>query len=140
MKASWQEDYFKALIGLRLLLPVNPKTGTQNAKVPIGHWSGSTFAAKSGERLIRYVALLHLRTQTPRSGRERLVSLTAPSGLSQVKPCVRICTASIDCSVSAATGVAVACCARTDGLKTTAAAARSIDPASLYMIVLLLAV
>jgi len=29
MKASWQEDYFKALIRLRLLLPVNPKTGTQ---------------------------------------------------------------------------------------------------------------
>jgi hypothetical protein len=31
MKASWQEDYFKALIRLRLLLLVNPKTGTQNA-------------------------------------------------------------------------------------------------------------
>jgi hypothetical protein len=31
MKAPWQEDYFKALIRLRLLLPVNPKTGTQNA-------------------------------------------------------------------------------------------------------------
>jgi hypothetical protein len=29
MKASWEEDYFKALIRLRLLLPVNPKTGTQ---------------------------------------------------------------------------------------------------------------
>src|SRR6266851_1710687 len=29
MKASWQEDYFKALIRLCLLLPVNPKTGTQ---------------------------------------------------------------------------------------------------------------
>jgi hypothetical protein len=31
MRASWQEDYFKALIRLRLLLPVNPKTGAQNA-------------------------------------------------------------------------------------------------------------
>ena len=29
MKASWKEDYFKALIRLRLLLPVNPKAGTQ---------------------------------------------------------------------------------------------------------------
>jgi hypothetical protein len=29
MKASWQEDYLKALIRLRLLLPVNPKTGAQ---------------------------------------------------------------------------------------------------------------
>src|SRR5258707_14816972 len=29
MKASWQEGYFKALIRLRLLLSVNPKTGTQ---------------------------------------------------------------------------------------------------------------
>src|SRR5258707_15553941 len=29
MKASWQEDYFKALIRLRLLLPVNPKAGAQ---------------------------------------------------------------------------------------------------------------
>jgi hypothetical protein len=31
MRASWQEDYFKALIRLRLLLPVNPKTDAQNA-------------------------------------------------------------------------------------------------------------
>ena len=31
MRASWQADYFKALIRLRLLLPVNPKTGAQNA-------------------------------------------------------------------------------------------------------------
>jgi len=31
MNASRQEDYFKALIRLRLLLPVNPKIGTQNA-------------------------------------------------------------------------------------------------------------
>jgi hypothetical protein len=31
MKASRQEDYFRALIRLRLLLPVNPKTGPQNA-------------------------------------------------------------------------------------------------------------
>jgi len=30
MKASWQEDYSRALIRLRLLLPVNPKTVTQN--------------------------------------------------------------------------------------------------------------
>jgi hypothetical protein len=112
----------------------------ENQKVPIGHRSGSTFAAMSGERVIRYIALLHLRTQTPRSGRERLASLAARSALSQVKPCARICTASIDCSVSAATGVAVVCCARTNGLKTTAAAARSIDPSSLYTTVLLLAV
>ena len=28
MKASWQEDYFKTLIRLHLLLPVNSKTGT----------------------------------------------------------------------------------------------------------------
>jgi hypothetical protein len=32
MKASWQEDYFKALIRLRFLLPVNPKTGTQKMR------------------------------------------------------------------------------------------------------------
>jgi hypothetical protein len=31
MKASWQEDYFEALIRLRLLLPVNPKTAPKNA-------------------------------------------------------------------------------------------------------------
>jgi hypothetical protein len=31
MKASWQEDYFKALIRLRLLLPVNPKQAPKNA-------------------------------------------------------------------------------------------------------------
>src|ERR1035437_10032930 len=65
-------------------------------KVVIAHSSGSTFAAISGARVIRYFALLHLRTQTPRSGRERLVSFEAPSGLSQVKPCMRICAASID--------------------------------------------
>ena len=29
MKASWQKDYFKQLIRLRLLLPVNPKTSTR---------------------------------------------------------------------------------------------------------------
>jgi len=31
MKASWQEDYFKVLIRLRLLLPVNPKQAAKNA-------------------------------------------------------------------------------------------------------------
>src|SRR5258708_7130515 len=31
MNASWQEDYFKALIRLRLLLPVNPKQAPKNA-------------------------------------------------------------------------------------------------------------
>jgi hypothetical protein len=31
MKASWQEDYFKALIRLGLLLPVNPKQAPKNA-------------------------------------------------------------------------------------------------------------
>ena len=31
MRASWQEDYFKALIRLRLLLPVNPKQAPKNA-------------------------------------------------------------------------------------------------------------
>jgi hypothetical protein len=31
MKASWQEDYFKALIRLRLLLPVNQKQAPKNA-------------------------------------------------------------------------------------------------------------
>jgi len=87
----------------------------------------------SGERLIRYIALLHLSTQTPRSGRERLASLAARSGLSQVKPSARIVTASIDCSVSVATGAPVACCARTAGLKTTAAAASNIDPSSLFI-------
>ena len=108
-------------------------------KVVITQSSGSTFAAISGARVIRYVALLHLRTQTARSGRERLVSLKAPSGLSQVKPCMRICAANIDCGVSLATIVAVACCARTNGLKRTAAAARSINPSDLCMTVILLA-
>lgn len=83
--------------------------------------------------MIRYTALLHLSTQTPRSGRERLASLAARSDLSQVKPSERIATASIDCSVSAATAVPVACCAQTAGLKTTAATARNIDPSSLYI-------
>jgi hypothetical protein len=31
MKASCQEDYFKALIRLRLLWPVNPKQAPKNA-------------------------------------------------------------------------------------------------------------
>jgi hypothetical protein len=31
MKASWQEDYFKTLIRLRLLLRVNPKQAPKNA-------------------------------------------------------------------------------------------------------------
>jgi hypothetical protein len=31
MKASWQEDYFKALIRLCLVLPVNPKQAPKNA-------------------------------------------------------------------------------------------------------------
>ena len=54
------------------------------------HGSGLTFAAMSGARVTRYVALLHLRTQTSRSGRERFLSLVAPVALSQVNPCIRI--------------------------------------------------
>jgi|tagenome__1003787_1003787.scaffolds.fasta_scaffold20799434_2 hypothetical protein len=106
----------------------------------VAYSSGSTFAAMSGERVTRYVALLHFRIQTARSGRERFASLEAPSGLSQVKPCKRICAANIDRGVSAATRGAVACCACTNGLKIRAAVASSIDPSGLYMTAILIAV
>lgn len=109
------------------------RSNSPKSESSTGHRSSSTFAGMSGERLIRYIALLHLSTQTPRSGRERLASLAARSGLSQVKPSARIVTASIDCSVSVATGAPVACCARTAGLKTTATAVRNIDPSSLFI-------
>src|SRR6478735_1079220 len=87
----------------------------------------------SGERATRYEALLHLSTHTPRSGRERLASLAARNGLSQVKPSARIATASIDFNVSAAPAVPIACCARTAGLKTTIAPAKNIGPSSLHI-------
>ena len=40
--------------------------------------------------MTRYEALLHVSTHTARSGRERFLSLVAPSALSQLNPCVRI--------------------------------------------------
>ena len=123
--------------------PVAIKFRTTSPSAPTEpdiHRSGSTFAAMSGARVIRYWALLHLRTQTPRSGRERLLSLATPNGLSQVNPCMRICAASIDCSVSVATCVVVACCACASGLKRTAAAASSIDPSGLHTTIILLVV
>src|SRR6187399_3388249 len=101
--------------------------------VSLVYGSGSTFAARSGLRVTRYEALLHLSTHTARSGRERFLSLVAPTALSQLNPCVRIWAASMVCGVSSATG-----CARTCGLKRTAAIAgrssdRSNDPGVLCM-------
>jgi hypothetical protein len=113
--------------------------GGRIRKIPTDHRTGSTFAAMSGARVIRYVALPHLRTQTPRSGRERFVTFTAPIALSQVNPCMRICAASIDRSVSAGTSVAVACRACTNGLNRTAVAASNIGPSGLYIDIILLA-
>jgi hypothetical protein len=48
MKASWQEDYFKALIRLRLLLPVNPKIGAPKMRsVP---YRGETRTSRAAAR------------------------------------------------------------------------------------------
>lgn len=44
MKASWQEDYFKALISLGLLLPVNPKTDTQKNAIGAILWLDENLA------------------------------------------------------------------------------------------------
>ena len=114
------------LTGRRRGPRISDETGPGRRSFP--HGSGSTFAAMSGARVTRYVALLHLRTQTARSGCERFLSLVAPSALSQVKPCVRIEPKKNGCGVSTAT-----CCARTGGLKRTAAIAKENDPGVLRM-------
>src|SRR5258708_8103795 len=86
MKASWQEDYFKALIRLRLLLPVNPKTGTQKCdrchivarreprgplayRAEMGRFCTHIWPhAKSRQGLPRRLVPLRLRSGTAASG------------------------------------------------------------------------
>jgi hypothetical protein len=79
--------------------------------------------------------LLHLRTQTARSGLDSLSSLAASKALSHAKPCKRICAANMSCGASDPARVRSGCsCDRTNGLKRRTAASSNAGPNNLRML------